>query len=184
MNRRLSIMVFLSVFFVAGGSVINATADEKMTQDSRQHGNPCAVNPCGQKNPCTAKNPCASAPKKIRKNTYKDTKSLEKTAEKLWSYPRLGTTGASCATCHPDGKGLKTEPFPRHVKMADDILTLDQMINFCVTNPMKGKPLQWNSMEMTALAAYVKSHAMESGEAVNPCGIKNPCAMKNPCGMR
>ena len=63
------------------------------------------------------------------------------------------------------------------MKMADDILTLDQMINFCMMNPMKGKPLSWQSVEMTALAAYARDHAT-GGETANPCAMKQPCQKK------
>jgi cytochrome c len=67
--------------------------------------------------------------------------------------------------------------------MADDILTLDQMINFCMKNPMKGKPLGWNSQRMTALAAYVTAHSDGGAGGANPCAVNpcNPCAGKNPC---
>ena len=104
--------------------------------------------------------------------------------EKLWNDKKLGTSGASCATCHPNGKDLKKAPFPKYIKMADDILTLDQTINFCLLNPMKGKPLPGSSVEMTALAAYAQANAKEEGGAANPCAVKNPCAIKNPCGKK
>ncbi|OGQ56049.1 MAG: hypothetical protein A3J24_05995 [Deltaproteobacteria bacterium RIFCSPLOWO2_02_FULL_53_8] len=52
-----------------------------------------------------------------------------------------------------------------------------------MTNPMKGKPLAWNSQEMTALAAYITANSMESA-AMNPCNMKNPCNLKNPCDMK
>ncbi|MBI5971450.1 MAG: hypothetical protein HY884_09890 [Deltaproteobacteria bacterium] len=137
------------------------------------------------KNPCMAKNPCAAKNIPIRKNPVKDPAALKETGEKLWLSVALGTSGASCSTCHPDGAGLKKEPFPKYIKMPDDIVTVDQMINFCMLNPMKGKPLAWNSREMTALAAYVSANAKESVAApVNPCAAKNPCSMKNPCGAK
>src|SRR3989304_2910786 len=116
----------------------------------------------GEKNPC-GKNPCAMKPKPIRKTAITNNAKLIEMVEKLWNDAKLGTSGTACATCHPDGKGLKNTPFPKYLKMPDDILTLDQMINFCMKNPMKGKPLAWNSVEMTALAAYAQSHAKEEG---------------------
>lgn len=134
-------------------------------------------NPCAVKNPC-AKNPCAAKPKPIRKDAVKDKAKLMELSEKLWNDAKLGTAGVSCSTCHPDGKGLKKAPYPKYVAMPDDIVTLDQMINFCMLNPMKGKPLAWNSVEMTALASYVQSHSKEEGGQMNPCGMKNPCGKK------
>lgn len=145
--------------------------------------NPCAVNnPCGIKNPCAA-NPCSMKVEPIRKTGVRDSDKLQEKGEKLWNDKKLGKSGMACATCHQDGKGLKKTSFPKYIKMADDILTLDQMITFCLINPMKGKPLQWNSVDLTALAAYAQAHAMEEGEAMHPCGMSHPCGMKHPCGM-
>lgn len=142
-------------------------------------------------NPCSkmSRNPCAAKNIPVRKNPVKDSAKLKGMSEKLWASAALGTSGNSCATCHPNGAGLKKEPFPKYIKMADDILTMDQMINFCMTNPMKGKPLAWNSQEMTALAAYVSANSKESAamnpcNMKNPCGAQNPCAKKNPCSMK
>lgn len=101
-------------------------------------------------------------PKLIREDPVQDMDALMQTAKELWQDTSLGTAGVSCGTCHPDGKDLRAEPYPRRIEMANDILTLDQMINFCMTFPMKGEPLEWNSREMTALAAYVKEHAKEN----------------------
>lgn len=131
----------------------------------------------GEKNPC-GKNPCEMKSKSIRKSTVSDMNNLMNLGEKLWNDTKLGKAGISCATCHPDGQGLKNTPYPKFINMAGDILTLDQMINFCMMNPMKGKPFQWNSIEITALSAYVQSHAKEESVPVNPCGGKNPCGMK------
>lgn len=143
--------------------------------------NPCGKNPCdmtGGKNPC-GKNPCGMTVKKIRKTPVLDMNELMKLGEKLFNDTKLGKSGMSCASCHPDGEGLKKTPYPRYINMADDTLTLDQMINFCMINPMKGKPFQWNSKEITALSAYVQAHSKTEGKTLNPCG-----AMKNPCGMK
>ena len=130
-------------------------------------------------------NPCSSKVKQIRKYPLNSMDDVMERAEKLGNDTSLGKSGTSCATCHPDGADLKNEPYPRYIEMADDILTLDQMINFCMMNPMKGKPIKWNHQRMTALAAYVKTHSDGYG---HPCGMKhpcgsNPCSMKHPCGM-
>lgn len=131
------------------------------------------------KNPCTPKNPSASKNIPIRKTPIKDSVELKEMSMKLWGSAALGTSGASCGTCHPDGAGLKKEPFPRFINMTGDIVTMDQMINFCMMNPMKGKPLKWNSKEMTALAGYITANAKDGATAT-----KNPCTSKNPCGTK
>lgn len=168
---------FLKVFLIAF-MLITAGLIDGVSADG--------MNPCS-KNPCMAKNPCAAKNIPIRKNTIKDAALLKEMSEKLWGDTKLGKSGLSCSTCHADGKGLKKEPFPKFINMAGDIVTMDQMINFCMTNPMKGKPLAWNSQEMTALASYITAHSMETVQPpMNPCSMKNPCGMKmkNPCGMK
>lgn len=175
--------VFLAVMLImAGGVADNARAARK---------NPCSKNPCAAINPCAMKNPCAAKQagaqnKPIRKYRMTDQAKVLKLGEKLWNDPELGKSGSSCATCHPGGALLNSKPYPKYIGMADDVLTLDQMINFCMKNPMQAKPLEWNSQNMTALAAYVTANS--GGEAnpsatnpCNPCAGKNPC---NPCGAR
>lgn len=182
-KKVLAMLVMLAV--VLGFNVLPADAGEKNPCGKNPCAvkNPCAKNPCSAKNPC-AKNPCAMKPKPVRANAVTDKAKLMEMGTKLWSDAKLGKSGASCATCHPDGKGLKKTAFPKYVKMPNDIVTLDQMINFCMLNPMKAKPLAWNAVELTALAAYAQANAKEDGEIMQPCGMKHPCGMKNPCGKK
>lgn len=158
--------------------------------------NPCAANPCSMKNVC-AKNPCATNPP-LRAKRIKSKAAAVKLGKKLWNDPRLGKSGLTCGICHIQGFQLnltKVGPFPHYVGMPNDIVTLDQMINYCMKNPMATDPLAWDSVEMTALAAYYKDLVRQYKKgAINPCSInpcavkmktnpcgKNPCAMKNPC---
>ncbi len=151
--------------------------------------NPCAANPCAAKNPC-ATNPCASNPP-LRNKAFKSNRKAVKAGKKLWNNTKLGTSGLSCNSCHSNGMQLnldKADPFPHYVAMPNDVVTLDQMINYCMVNPMKADALPWESREMTAMAAYyqhlVKKHkkgVMKNPCAANPCAMKNPCAGKNPC---
>jgi len=166
----LTILVFAAVSMAAGpGSIEVARA-----------------NPCGGANPCGMKNPCAAKKKpRLRKKRFKNTMQAARLGKRLWADPKLGRSGMSCKTCHAGGKLLNLEKvgaFPHYVKMPNDVVTLDQMINFCMVVPMKARPLRWNSPRLTALAAYyrviVKRHKK------NPCGASNPCGMKNPCGGR
>ncbi len=176
--------------------------------------NPCAANPCGAKNPCAANpcnpcgasnvcNPCAGANPPLRDNAFKNRRQAYKLGKGLWKDASLGTSGLSCDSCHHDGAQLKKGKgsyFPRYVAMPNDIVTLDQMINYCVLNPLKGKALSWDSRELTALSVYYKALKYKSkgkhGKAmkrrkhknpcnpcagVNPCSAGNPCAPKNPC---
>ncbi len=168
--------------------------------------NPCATNPCATKNPCAvnpcavnpcAVNPCAVNPP-LRKKGIKSQKVAIKMGKRLWNDTKLGNSGLSCNSCHAGGTQLnldKVGPFPHHVKMPNDVVTLDQMINYCMINPMKAKPLPWDSRELTAMAAYYQDIVKQYKKgalnpcAVNPCATKNPCAanpcaLKNPCSIK
>jgi cytochrome c peroxidase len=85
--------------------------------------------------------------------------SLEK-GKALFNDPKLGTSGKSCSTCHPDGKGLT------HAGEKSD---LARIVNNCIAIPLKGKPLDPESVEMQSLLLYVKSF-----------GAKKPADMKKP----
>ncbi len=148
-------------------------------------------NPCNPCNPCAAKKPDN---KPIRSKHTNDYSKLLSMGKKLWNNDNLGKSGLSCMSCHDDHENLHPEKglhWPRYVGMTNDILTLDQMINFCMVNPIEGKPLDPNSMEMTAMAAYYMQYMksaknMGTGQPMNPC---NPCStampggdmMQNPC---
>lgn len=129
--------------------------------------NPCAAhNPCGMANPCGGMNPCAaSGNKTIRRDHVTDKKALLKRGKALWESEKLGKSGLSCMTCHDEYEKLNLDdktPWPRNVSMTGDIVTLDQMINYCVINPIAGEPLDPNSVDMTAMNAwyheYVKGY--------------------------
>lgn len=174
--------VFVTILLVLSAIMLGRVDIQAGEKNPCSVKNPYGENPCAMKDPYAkdpyAANPCAMKPKPIRKTPITDSVKLMQMGEKLWNDTKLGTSGTACATCHLSGKGLKTGTFPKYLKMPDDIVTLDQMINFCMTNPMKGKALPWNSEKMTALAAYAQSHAKEESEPVNPCSMKNPCGRK------
>jgi len=118
--------------------------------------NPCAIkqnpcNPCGMKkvaNPC-AMNPCAADAKKpIRPHAFNTFQEAVTLGRKMWNDESLGTSGVACLSCHADFDLLnleKRQNFPHYVKMVGDVVTLDQMINYCMLNPMKGKEFAKNS---------------------------------------
>ncbi len=73
--------------------------------------------------------------------------TIEK-GKKIFNDPSLGTTGKSCNSCHPDGRGLEQSGTRRN---------LTDIINGCITTPLKGKALDPNSVEMESLVLYIKS---------------------------
>jgi thiosulfate dehydrogenase len=102
----------------------------------------------------------------------------------LFSDPSLGTNGKTCNDCHLDGgakEGMMgkmvvkpfhevNEEYPRYWMMADRVMTLDQVINWCIMTPLEGEPLKWDDQKLTDLAAYCasvkspKEEAMEGDE--------------------
>jgi cytochrome c len=133
--------------------------------------NPCAANPCAAKklNPCAA-NPCAAKPgasngnTSIRPHAFDNFGQAAALGEKMWNDENLGTAGLACMSCHADYESLnldRNKNYPHFVEMVGDVVTLDQMINFCMVNPMQGKQFEKNSKELTAMAAYFRAYRMK-----------------------
>lgn len=94
--------------------------------------------------------------------------------ETLWNDPELGNSKLSCASCHKDNvkrfKKTFLEPYPHKVKMAKkkaglDSVTTEGMVQLCMVVPMKAEPLPWDSVELSALSAYIE-------EVVQPAYIE------------
>jgi hypothetical protein len=129
--------------------------------------NPCSVkdkNPC---NPCSVKKKSAAAPYKAKKaKGFATFNQASAQGKKLWNDSTLGTTGFTCLSggCHGDFENLsfeKNQLYPHYVEMTEKVVTLTQMINYCLVNPMAGRPLTADSDEMTAMAAFYRSYRMQ-----------------------
>jgi mono/diheme cytochrome c family protein len=79
----------------------------------------------------------------------------------LFSDPKLGggTSGKSCNSCHPDGKG---------VEKAADRKDLEKVVNTCIKNALKGKGIDPKSAEMADMIAYLKSLKGKAPAAETP----------------
>jgi len=89
----------------------------------------------------------------------------------LFNDPGLGTNGMTCNSCHMAGGAVDggmgemkirafdhlSSQFPKYWRMSGRVMTLDQAVNFCVVNPLKGTALAWDSQELTDLVAYCAS---------------------------
>jgi len=75
-----------------------------------------------------------------------------KRGEELFNSTQLGTSGKSCASCHPGGEKLEEV-----AGYKDDELAA--IINQCIMKPLKGKPLAAGSTDLTSLIIYLKSFA-------------------------
>jgi len=72
----------------------------------------------------------------------------------LWTSPDLGKNGVVCAQCHPNAANSHPETYPKFQKQIGKVVTLPEMINWCIRNTLEGQPLELDSQEMTALVAY------------------------------
>lgn len=68
-----------------------------------------------------------------------------------------GTIGISCDMCHPDASNTHPETYPKFQTQLKKVATLRDMINWCIENPMKGKPLALDDERMIAVEAYITS---------------------------
>ena len=67
----------------------------------------------------------------------------------LFEATDLGSKQRSCATCHPQGKGLEQVGDFTDAELKD-------IINACIRDALGGRQLAPDSQEMNALAAYVR----------------------------
>lgn len=79
----------------------------------------------------------------------KDAPSVKR-GSKLFNSTALGTNGRSCATCHPNGKGLEDVADYDGKKMAT-------LVNNCIEKALKGKPLAGDSTDMGSLVMYLNT---------------------------
>jgi thiosulfate dehydrogenase len=77
-----------------------------------------------------------------------------------------GTIGISCDMCHPDGSNTHPETYPKYQVQTKKVALLRDMINWCIENPLKGKPLAENDERLRAVEAYILS--TRKGIALDP----------------
>lgn len=100
----------------------------------------------------------------IRDHAFDNFQQASNAGKKLWNDETLGKSGLSCASCHSGYDNLnldKRQNYPHFVGMVGDVVSLDQMINYCMLNPIQGKEFEQNSKDLTALAAYFRSYRMQ-----------------------
>lgn len=77
-----------------------------------------------------------------------------------------GTIGVSCDMCHPNGSNTHPETYPKYQVQLKKVALLRDMINWCIENPEKGKPLPENDPRLRAVEAYILS--TRKGVALEP----------------
>ena len=116
----------------------------------------------------------AYAQKEMEKKDVDPAAELAKSIEngkKLFYDKTLGKSDMSCNSCHMEGGTMAgkmgdmsvsafdnlTADYPKYFGMAKRVMTLDQVVNWCIIMPMKGKALAWDDQKLTDLTAYCAS---------------------------
>jgi hypothetical protein len=66
-----------------------------------------------------------------------------------------GTVGICCDMCHPDTANTHPETYPKYQVQLQRVALLRDMINWCIENPVKGKPLSPDDPKLRGLEAYI-----------------------------
>jgi len=81
--------------------------------------------------------------------------AVVKEGENLFHSSKLGKNSVSCDMCHPNGSNAHPETYPKFQKQLGKVVGLRDMINWCIENPLEGKPLPADDPKMIALEAYM-----------------------------
>lgn len=75
--------------------------------------------------------------------------------KRLFHDKSLGTNGKNCATCHAAGKGLQNAG-------GYDVEMLQDYVNFCIRDALKGKLLPAGDPQLMVLEKYVRTFYQEN----------------------
>lgn len=81
--------------------------------------------------------------------------TVVKAGEKLFHSSQLGKNKVSCDQCHPNGANTHPETYPKFQKQIGRVISLFEMVNWCIQNPLEGDPLAADDPKMVALLAYI-----------------------------
>jgi hypothetical protein len=66
-----------------------------------------------------------------------------------------GTIAVSCDMCHPNAANTHPETYPKYQVQFGRVALLRDMINWCIENPVRGRPLHDDDPKLKALEAYI-----------------------------
>jgi thiosulfate dehydrogenase len=66
-----------------------------------------------------------------------------------------GTNGISCDMCHPDASNSHPETYPKFQVQLGRVALLRDMVNWCIENPVRGRPFPDDDPRLKALEAYI-----------------------------
>ena len=81
--------------------------------------------------------------------------TVVKEGRRLWTSPEIGTNGVACAQCHPNAANTHPETYPKFQKQLGKVIAQWEMVNWCIRNPLEGKPMPADDPKMTALLSYI-----------------------------
>jgi len=91
----------------------------------------------------------------------------------LWTSGTLGTNGVACGQCHPNAANTHPETYPKFQKQLGKVAQLFEMVNWCVRNPLEGKPLAADDPKMDGDHLLCEPGAARretgAGDALAPC---------------
>jgi cytochrome c len=68
----------------------------------------------------------------------------------------VGSANAvSCDMCHPDASNTHPETYPKFQVQLGRVALLRDMINWCIQNPSRGRPLPDDDPKLKAIEAYI-----------------------------
>jgi cytochrome c len=74
---------------------------------------------------------------------------------RLFHSSTLGKNKVSCDQCHPNAANTHPETYPKFQKQIGRVITLFEMVNWCLRNPLEGEPLAADDPRMVALLSYI-----------------------------
>ncbi|MBW1779814.1 MAG: cytochrome C [Deltaproteobacteria bacterium] len=67
----------------------------------------------------------------------------------------LGTNKVSCDQCHPNAANTHPETYPKFQQQIGRVVSLFEMVNWCIENPLEGDPIPADDPRMVALLSYI-----------------------------
>jgi len=75
--------------------------------------------------------------------------------EKFFHSSSLGKNKVSCDQCHPNAANTHPETYPKFQQQVGKVVSLFEMVNWCIRNPLEGDPLAADDPQMVALLSYI-----------------------------
>jgi len=75
--------------------------------------------------------------------------------EKLFHSGNLGKNRVSCDQCHPNAANTHPETYPKFQRQLGKVVKQQEMINWCIQNPLEGDPLPLDDPKLTAIESYI-----------------------------